>query len=253
MSKFTNPVFQEGVRIYLAEGQGFMVYFFYLVILALLQFLALILPAGDPQFWLGPAYLFKFSSVAALLLMVYFGLRLANQEFVPWKFQPLKHWFQQEQLNVSGIALGQILLLCLHVLIFILLSFPLLGWSGAIARAPAASILSTLLLLFFYSLTYSVWGLVALSLWEHKIDSRRVFTRWLFVCLVLLSGLLYLPLNPVAYLLHHLGGLELGAPLALWRWRLDALVVHFLFHLCLLALSLFVYWWTLKRLKESYS
>jgi hypothetical protein len=230
VSKLTNPVFQEGVQIYLAEGQGFMVYFFFLVILALLQFLALILPAGDPQFWLGPAYLFKFSSVAALLLMVYFGLRLANQEFVPWKFQPLKHWFQQEQLNVSGIALGQILLVCLHVLIFILLSFPLLGWSGAIARAPAASIMSTLLLLFFYSLTYSVWG-----------------------CLVLLSGLLYLPLNPVAYLLHHLGGLELGAPLALWRWRLDALVVHFLFHIFLLALSFLVYWWTLKRLKESYS
>ncbi|MFQ5539305.1 MAG: hypothetical protein ACE5FB_02805, partial [Candidatus Binatia bacterium] len=63
MIKFANPIFQEGVHIYLAEGQGFMVYFFYLVILALLQFLALILPAGDPQFWLGPAYLFKFSSV----------------------------------------------------------------------------------------------------------------------------------------------------------------------------------------------
>ncbi len=253
MKKFDNPLFLEGVHIYLGEGQGFMVYFFYLVILALLQFLALVLPVGDPQFWLGPAYLFKFSSVAALLLMVYFGLRLANQEFVPWRFQPLKHWFREEEVQASKMVLGQILLLCLHVLIFILLSLPLLGWAGAVARAPMSSIMSTLLLLFFYSMTYGIWGLVALALWENKIDSRRIFIRWLYVCLVLLSGLLYLPLNPVAFLLHHLGGLELGAPLDLWEWRLKAPVAHFLFHFCLLASSFLLYWWALKRLKESYS
>ncbi|MFQ5848977.1 MAG: hypothetical protein ACE5JU_00145 [Candidatus Binatia bacterium] len=253
MTRSGNPVFQEGVQVYLTDGQGLMVYFFYLIIFALLQFLALILPTGEPQFWMGPAYLFKFSSVAALLLMVYFGLRLANQEFVSWRFEALKRWVHQQGIKVSGIALGQISLLALHAMIFILLSFPLLAWAGAVARTPVGSILSTLLLLLFYSITYSVWGLVALALWEHRVDSRRVFIRWLFVCLVLLSGLLYLPLNPVAFLLYHLGGLELGAPLELWGWRWEGPEVHFVFHFVLLASSLLLYGWALKRLKRGFA
>ena len=39
MRRLIDPVFREGIQVYLEEGQGFMVYFFYLVILAILQFL----------------------------------------------------------------------------------------------------------------------------------------------------------------------------------------------------------------------
>jgi hypothetical protein len=129
------------------------------MILALIQFLTLVLPTGDPRFWMGPAYLFKLSSVAALLLLVYFSLRITNQEFLTSRFQPTKLWFSQRKMNLTRVAMGQISLLCLHLLVFLLLSFPLLAWAGAIEHAPVGAIISTLLLLFFYSLTYSMWGL----------------------------------------------------------------------------------------------
>ena len=252
MRQITNPVFQEGIQVYFTEGRGFMVYFFYLIILALVQFLTLVLPTGDPRFWMGPAYLFKLSSVAALLLLVYFSLRITNQEFLTSRFQLTKHWFSQGKMSLPRVAMGQISLLCLHLLVFLLLSSPLLGWAGAIEHAPVGAMLSTLLLLFFYSLTYSMWGLFALAMWDHREDSRRVFIRCLLVCLLLVSGLLYLPLNPVAFLLHHLEGVELS-PLKLWEWKWDAPTVHFAFHLSLLVLGILCYGVALKRLKEGYS
>ena len=97
-----------------------------------------------------------------------------------------------------------------------------------------------------------MWGLFALALWDHREDSRRVFIRCLLVCLLLVSGLLYLPLNPVAFLLHHLEGLELS-PLKLWDWQWDAPTVHFAFHIALLVSGLLFYGVALKRLKEGYS
>lgn len=252
MRQITNPVLQEGIHVYFTEGRGFIVYFFYLMILALIQFLTLVLPTGDPRFWMGPAYLFKLSSVAALLLLVYFSLRITNQEFLTSRFQPTKLWFSQRKMNLTSVAMGQISLLCLHLMVFLLLSFPLLAWAGAIEHAPVGAIISTLLLLFFYSLTYSMWGLFALALWDHREDSRRVFIRCLLVSLLLVSGLLYLPLNPVAFLLHHLEGLELR-PLKLGDWQADAPTVHFAFHITLLVAGLLSYGVALKRLKEGYS
>ena len=252
MRPITNPVFKEGIQVYFTEGRGFMVYFFYLIILAIVQFLTLVLPTGDPRFWMGPAYLFKLSSVAALLLLVYFSLRITNQEFLTSRFQLTKHWFSQGKMSLPRVAMGQISLLCLHLLVFLLLSFPLLGWAGAIEHAPVGAILSTMLLLFFYSLTYSMWGLFALAMWDHREDSRRVFIRCLLVCLLLVSGLLYLPLNPVAFLLHHLEGVELST-LKLWEWKWDAPTVHFAFHFSLLVSGVLFYGVALKRLKEGYS
>src|SRR3989338_3083732 len=82
----TNPLFQEGIQVYLVEGHGFAAYFYLLLFLASLEFLTLFLPSLDPQAWMGPANLFKVSSVAALMLVIYFTLRIANQEFVPWRF-----------------------------------------------------------------------------------------------------------------------------------------------------------------------
>jgi len=241
-----NPVFREGIQIYIIEGHGFVVYLSVLLILAPIEFLTLFLPSLDPQIWMGPANLFKVSSVAALILIVYFGLRVANQEFVPWRFLSLKRWLHQERLTASEVAQGQISLLCLQALIFVLLSSPLLIWAGAIARTAASSILFTLLLLFFYPLTYGLWGLVAVALWEHRMENRQVFIRCLFVSLVLLSALLYLPLNPVAFLLYYLERREM-VPLVLGGWRWPAPATHFLFHFFLLGSGLLVYWRTLNR------
>lgn len=242
----TNPLFREGVQIYLIEGHGVAAYFYILIILAPLEFLTLFLPSFDPQTWMGPSNLFKVSSVAALLLIAYFGLRVANQEFVPWRFLPLRHWLHREGVRVSEVAVGQLALLCLHVLVFLLLSSPLLVWAGAIARTTAGSIMFTFFLLFFYSLTYGVWGLVAVTLWEQRLESRQAFIRCFFVSLIFFSALLYLPLNPVAFLLSYLGREDM-APLVLWGWTWSALGVHFLFHLFLLGSGLLIYGWALRK------
>lgn len=241
-----NPVFREGIQIYLIEGHGFVVYFSVLLILAPIEFFTLFLPSLDPQIWMGPASLFKVSSVAALMLIVYFGLRVANQEFVPWRFLSLKRWIHQEKVSASEVARGQIFLLCLQAVIFVLLSSPLLIWAGAIARTAASSILFTLSLLFFYSLTYGLWGLVAAAVWEHRMENRQVFVRCLFVSLVLLSALLYFPLNPVAFLLYYLERKEM-APLVLGGWKWPAPATHFLFHFFLLTSGLLVHRWTLNK------
>ena len=242
----TNPLFQEGIQVYLVEGHGFVAYFYLLLFLASLEFLTLFLPSLDPQAWMGPANLFKVSSVAALMLVIYFTLRIANQEFVPWRFVSLKRWLHQEGLTIFEVAVAQLSLLCLHAFLLVFLCAPLLLWAGAIARATAGSILSMFLLILFYSLAYGIWGLVALILWEHGFENRQVFVRSLFISLVFLSALVYLPLNPVAFLLSRLSGEDM-APLVLWGWQWPAPSIHFLFHFLLLGSALPVYRWALKR------
>ena len=249
-----NPILQEGMVICWREGQAFTTYFFYLVILSSLEFVALSLPAGDAKFWIGPAFLFKFSAVVALLLLVYFSLRLAGLEFSGWKFTPLKHWLQEEKLGVGAVALGLIGVLCLHVTFLLILSVPMLVWSGAIARTSLGTIGSTTGFLFLYSMSYGVWGLVGLTLWERKVDSRRVFVRWIFVCFFLLSGVLAQTLNPVVFLLYHVGAREMtGGPLLGLGWLLTPGMIHMTFHLLILMVSLCLLTWGLKRIEKGYA
>lgn len=245
-----NPVFREGVEIYLLEGHGAAVYFYLLMILAPIEFLTLFLPSLDPQAWMGAANLFKVSAVVAMLLMVYFGLRIANREFVAWRFLPLKHWVDERGIRISHVAVGQLSLLCLHIGLLIVVALPLLIWAAAIARASAASMLATLSLLFFYALAYGVWGLAAAILWERRLESRQVFIRCFFFALLFVSALLYLPLNPVAFLVYILGQKEL-APLVLGATQWSAATLHFLFHFVLFGLGLLAYRWALRRESSS--
>ncbi len=104
----------------------------------------------------------------------------------------------------------------------------------------------TFLLLPFYALSYGVWGLAALALWERRLESRQVFIRSFFVCLVILSALFYLPLNPVAFLLAYLSRQELP-PLVLWGGQWSGVYVHLLYHLALGGLGYALYRWALKR------
>lgn len=242
----SNPVLQEGLQIYWIEGHAFVVYGYFLLLLAPIEFLVLFLPSLDPQSWIGPAQIFKISSMSALALVVYFVLRVVNQEFVPWRFFSTKRWLRQEGLSTSQLGSAQLALLCLHTVAFVLLSFPLLTWAAAIARAPAGSVLAIFLLLLFYSLTYGVWGLVAVALWERKAEIRQVFIRCFWISLFFLSALLYLPFSPVVFLLYYLQQREMAA-LVLWGWKWSGGVVHLLFHFLLLGTGLLIYRWALNR------
>src|SRR5574341_2009630 len=129
-------IFEEGVRNYLTDGHAFVAYFLLVILVAPLQFLTLVLPSLDSQIWMAPASLFKVSSAATLAAVVYFGVKIANQEFVPWQFLPLKQWIRKEGASAGEIAAGQTALLCLHSILLVLVCCPLLVWAGAISRIP---------------------------------------------------------------------------------------------------------------------
>jgi hypothetical protein len=227
-----NPVWRESLHVYFGEGHGFAVYFYILIILAPVEFLALYVPSLDAQQWTGSASLFKVSAVTALLLVVYFALRVANQEFAPWRFKPLRHWLRDQAQSVAAVGRAQVYFLATHIGISLLLCLPLLIWAGAIARTPPVNIGYTLLLVPFYAFTYGVWGLATLAFWERRIESRQVFIRSFFVGLVILSALFYLPLNPVAFVLALLSRQELP-PLQLFGWQWSGVAVHLTFHIVL--------------------
>lgn len=241
-----NPVLRESLEVFFGEGHGFAVYFYLLIILAPVEFLSLYLPSLDAQMWSGSASLFKVCSVTALLLIAYFALRVANQEFAPWRFLTTRRWVREKGLTAATIGKGQLTFLTVHVVFSVLLCVPFLIWAAAIARTSPGRVTGALLLLFFYALSYSVWGLVTLVLWERRFETRQVFIRCFFFSLVLLSALVYLPLNPVAFLLAYLGRQELE-PLTLMGLRWSATAIHFAFHLCLGGLGLTAYLWALKK------
>jgi hypothetical protein len=241
-----NPVMREGLQVFFAEGHGLPVYFYLLSILAPVQFLALYLPSLDAQMWSGSGNLFKVSSCTALLLMVYFALRVANQEYAPWRFQPLKSWLQEGGQSAAVVAKGQLGFLAAHILCSFLLSAPLLAWAAAIARAPFASLAATLGLLLFYTLCYSVWGLVTLVVWERRPENRQVVIRCFLFFVAVATLLIYLPLNPVAYLLATLGRHELP-PLSIAGVKWPADTVHYGFHLILGGAGLAAHRWALSR------
>jgi hypothetical protein len=241
-----NPILRESLDVFFDEGHGFAVYFYLLIILAPVEFFSLYLPSLDAQMWSGSANLFKVCAVTALLLTVYLALRVANQEFAPWRFKPVKRWIRENGMAAAVVGHGQLAFLSLHVVFSVLLCAPFLIWAGAIARTPLPRVAVTFLLLLFYALSYSVWGLVTLVLWERRAESRQVFIRCFFFSLVVFSALFYLPVNPVAFLLAYLGRQEL-APLNIAGWKAPATVVHFTFHLLIGMTGLVAHRWALKK------
>ena len=242
----TNPVWRESLDVFFGEAEGFGAYFYPIIILAPVEFFSLYLPSLDAQMWSGSASLFKVCAVTALLLIAYFALRVANQEFAPWRFRSIKTWTREQGQSLSSIAKGQLAFLTLHIAFSIFLCSPLLIWAAAIARTPADRMAGTMLLVFFYALSYSVWGLLTLVLWERRAETRQVFIRCFFFVLIIVSALFYLPLNPVAFLVAYLGRQELSALTILGRsW--SANTVHFAFHIGLGGCGFVLYVLALKR------
>ena len=241
-----NPVLRESLEVYFGEGHGLPVYFRLLIILAPVEFLSLLMPSVGEPTWRGSANLFKVCSSITVLLIVYFTLRVANQEYAPGRFKPLEHWLRDSGQPAGVVAQGQAAFLVVHVICLLLLSAPLLIWAAAITRAPLAGLAETLALIPFYALCYGVWGLVALALWEREPESRQVVIRCFIFFVAVASLLVYLPLNPVAYLLAVLGRQEL-APLNIAGVKWSANSVHIGFHLALGGAGLAVHRWALKR------
>ena len=241
-----NPVLRESLRVFFVEGHGLPVYFYLLATLAPVEFLALYMPTLGAQMWTGPGNLFAILSSVAVLLIAYFAMRVANQEYAPRRFKPLEHWLREGGLSVGVVVEGRVAFLCVNIVFLLLLAAPLLIWAAAIAHVPLAGLAATLALIPFYAFCYGVWGLVALVLWESEPDNRELAVRC-FIGLVLVAALaVYLPLNPVIYLLAIAGQRELEPfTLAGANWSADGF--HLGFHLAFGAAGLVAFHQALRR------
>ena len=241
-----NPLWQEYVEVFYNQGHGLVTYLYLILILAPIELLSLYLPSLDTQMWSGAASLFKVSAVTALLLLIYFALRVANQEFAPWRFRPLRYWVREAGQTLSSIARAQLTFLTAHVALSLLICLPILLWAAAIARTPLHNAAWTIALLFLYGISYGIWGLFSLVLWERRGETRQVFVRCFFFALLIISALVYLPINPAAFVIAFIGSQDLP-PLNFLGQRWHGATVHLTFHTLLALSGYFLYRWALRR------
>jgi hypothetical protein len=241
-----NSLLRENLEVFFDEGHVLTIYFYLLIFLGPVAFGALYSLSLGEQMWRGSANLLKVCVSAALVLIVYFALRLANQEYAPGRFRPVQHWLRDGRRAVGVVARGREASLLVHILCLLLLSAPILAWAAAISRTPLPALGAALALIFFYAFCYGVWGLVALVLWEGETETREFIVRCFILLVVAVALAVYLPLNPVVYLLAVVGRDEL-APLGIAGMSWSADTVHFAFHLVLGGAGLAAHRWALKR------
>jgi hypothetical protein len=247
-----NPVLRENLEALFEGRQVLIIYFYLLIFLAPVAFGALYTQSLGEQMWRGSGLHLKVCASAALVLIVYFALRLANQEYAPERFKPLEYWLRGGRHAVGMVARGRLASLLVHIACLTLLSAPLLIWAGAISHTPLPELVAALALIPFYALCYGVWGLVASALWHGESESREFLVR-LFIFIVVVATLpVYLPLNPVIYLWGILGREE-AAPLRIAGFSWSADTVHFAFHLVFGGAGLIAHRWTLKQIKSASS
>jgi hypothetical protein len=245
-----NPVLRENLAVLFDEKHVLTIYFYLLIFLAPVEFGALYSQSLGEQMWRGSAILLKVCAIAALVLILYFALRLANQEYAPERFKPLEHWLYETRQPVRIVAGGREMALLVHVFCLMLLSAPLLIWAAATSHAPLASLVATLALIPFYAFCYGVWGLAASVVWGAERENREFIIR-LFTFIVLAAALaIYLPLNPVVYLLAVIGGEEVAPPIGVAgsNWSADS--VHFVFHFVLGGAGLMAHRYALRHFHE---
>ena len=85
-----NPVLRENFEVLFDEGNILTVYFYLLVFLGPVAFGALYTQSLGEPMWRGSAVLLKVCASGAATLIVYFAFRLANQEYAPRRFKPMK-------------------------------------------------------------------------------------------------------------------------------------------------------------------
>jgi hypothetical protein len=244
-----NPVLRENLQVFFDEGHALTVYFYLLIILAPVEFGALYSQSLGEQMWRGSGLLFKVCASTALVLIVYFAVRVANQEYAPARFTPLEHWLRDGDRALAVVTRGRLAFLLVHVGCLLLLSAPLLIWAAAISRTPFPAVAASFALILFYALCYGVWGLVASVVWERETDGREFIVRGFIFVVVVAALVIYLPLNPVVYLLAVAGQQDL-APFRVGgvEWSADS--VHFAFHGVLGGTGLAAHRWALTQVPK---
>ena len=175
-------------RFFSSRAHGFDVYFYLLIILVPVEFLSLYFPSLDAQMWSGSAESFQsLRGYGPGVDRLFFPAR-GQSGVCPVALQDAQVLVARTGCHAAIGAQGASGFFRCPFRFSLLLCAPLLVWAGAISRTPLTSIAGTFLFLLFYAVSYGVWGLAALVLWERRVESRQVFIRCFFVCLVLLSG-----------------------------------------------------------------
>jgi len=244
-----NPVLRENLDVLFDQGHVLSIYFYLLALLAPVAFVALYSQSLGDQMWRGSAMLLKVCMTAAVVLIVYFALRLANQEYAPERFKPLASWLHERRRGVGIVARGRLASLLVHIACLVLLTAPFLIWAGAISHTPLPRLVATLALIPVYAFCYGVWGLVTFVLYERERETREFAARLLVFLVVVAALAVYLPLNPVVYVLGVLGQEELE-PLSIAGSRWSADTIHFSFHFVLGSCGLIAHRRVLKHVLE---
>lgn len=203
-----NPVLREQLTICFGEKHALPAYLYPLGMLALVEFMLLTPTFLDAQMWSGAGSLFRLCAALALVLTLYYTLRMTNCAYAPSRFKPLQYWLRERGYPVGVVARGQTAFLLVQAASAVLLIAPLLVWAGAISHTPPAFLAATLALIPFYAVCYGVWGFAALALLEHEVDGRELLTRVFTVLVLVIAMLVYFPLNPVVYVLAVAGVME---------------------------------------------
>ena len=244
-----NAVLRENLEVLFDQGHALAAYGYLLILLAPVTFGTLYTQTLGEHMWRAPASLLQVCASAALVLSVYFACRVANQEYAAGRFKPLADWLRDGRRALGMVARGRVMVLLVHSACLALLSAPFLIWAAAISHTPLSALVATLALIPLYAFCYGVWGLVVSVIWEGEGLNRECVLR-LFVSLVLVVALaLYLPLNPVVYVMAIAAREEL-APLDIAGVSMAADTVHLAFHIVLGGLGLFAHRRALKRVLE---
>jgi len=243
-----NPVLREHLGVFFRERHGLPAQLYLLGILGLVEFLLLTSPYLGKQMWSGSGNLLKICAAVAAILTAYFALRTANREYAAARFKPLDYWLRERGYPVGVVARGQAAFLMVQIASSLLLVLPLLLWAGAISRTPPAALVATLALIPFYAVCYGVWGLVALALRENAPDSREPLIRCFTILVVVIAMMIYLPLNPVVYLLA-VAGIDDPARVGLVGAQWSPAVANLSFHLAYGAAGFIAHRWALARVQ----
>ena len=241
-----NPVLRENLEVLFDEGNVLTIYFYLLVFLGPVAFGGLYTQSLGDQMWRGSATLLKVCTSAAAVLIVYFAFRLANQEYAPRRFRPLEEWLRGGPRMIGVVARGRIAALVVHIFCMLLLCAPILAWAAAISHTPLSGLVAALALLFFYGFCYGVWGLAASVLWERERETREFAIRAFMLVVIVAALAVYLPLDPVVYLVAVVGREE-PAPLGIAGLSVSAHTLHFTFHVMFAAAGLAVHRWALRK------
>jgi len=246
-----NPVLRENLEVLFDEGHALVAYAYLVILLAPVTFGALYTQSLGEQMWRGASSLLQVCASAAVALIVYFAFRVANQEYGPGRFKPLADWLRDGRRSVPVVARGREISLLVHSVCLLGLSAPFLVWAAAISHTPLSTLAAALALIPFYAFCYGVWGLVTSVVWEGEGEGlSREFVIRFFIVLVIVAALaIYLPLNPVAYLVALIGRSE-PAPFSIAGVSGSADTAHFAFHFVLAGCGLLAHRWALKRVIE---